>query len=262
MDWLNLHTSMLDSAEFIGSDTRERGTWLSLLRYCIGQENGGRIENCKGWKDRKWQQLARVTLREVTGPCALFEWDASALVIKGYPFEKEKEVKSKREIAKFNGRKGGRPLMITNVGSQKKPTLVNSPKAEGEGEGEREGEGESQPRGEGREGVVEAGVFEAQLAALATATEGTLTTLSKRAARNVDASLREIRQLCPNLTPDEIARRASNFRAHFRTAGLTAQALANHWSRCDTPPPDAPKAKQLETDMPHAELMRRHGGTF
>jgi hypothetical protein len=65
MIWLNLNVATLDSEEFVGSDPVERATWLCLLRYCVGQENGGRIAGCKKWKDSHWQQLCRVTLREI-----------------------------------------------------------------------------------------------------------------------------------------------------------------------------------------------------
>ncbi|MGC4017515.1 MAG: hypothetical protein QM755_23820 [Luteolibacter sp.] len=148
MNWLNLNTAVLDSPEFLGSDTIERGTWLCLLRYCAGQENGGRIIDCKQWSDRKWQQLVRVTLKEVRRACDLWKWEGDDLVVFEYPADKEAEVREKRDTAKTNGRRGGRPRK-TNVGTEtethEKPTLVISEKAEGErkekgkeGEGERE----------------------------------------------------------------------------------------------------------------------------
>lgn len=140
MDWLNLHTSTMDSPEFVGSDTKERGTWLSLLRYCIGQENGGTISGCKQWKDRQWQQLARVTLREVSADCRLYSWDSESLVIWGYPKDKESEISRKREIARLNGKTGGRPKIGCETITNKEPTSVISPKAEGNGmEGEWNG---------------------------------------------------------------------------------------------------------------------------
>ena len=132
MDWLNLHASTLDSPEFVGSETAERGTWLSLLRYCIGQENGGTILCCKSWKDRQWQQLARVTLREVSSSSRLYWWDAECLNVWGYPKDKESEVIRKRETARLNGKTGGRPSISSSLGGEKEPTLVLSPKAEGE----------------------------------------------------------------------------------------------------------------------------------
>jgi len=120
MEWINLHTSILDSAEVIGSDPIDRGTWLMLLRYCIGQENSGRIKSCRDWKDRKWQQLVRVTKKEVEAVTDLWTWENDCLIIAYYPLEKEEEIKQMRELgrlstpakqaaAKANGSKGGRP---------------------------------------------------------------------------------------------------------------------------------------------------------
>jgi hypothetical protein len=149
MEWLNLHTSILDSPEVIGSDPVDRGTWLMLLRYCIGQENAGKIDACREWKDRKWQQLVRVTKKEVEADSDLWKWEGADLVVAHYPAAKEAEVRTKREIARENGNRGGRPKRTqaatdtqTNVGTEEKPTSVIFAKAEGKGrEGEGEGEG-------------------------------------------------------------------------------------------------------------------------
>lgn len=146
MNWLNLHVSVLDSEDVCGCEPVERATWLFLLRYCVGQENGGRIANCREWKDRKWQQVVRVTGREVNAECSLWHWDGNDLVVCYYPTEKEDELRKKRETASDNGRKGGRPPKKTNAGtkigttgktnvgtnekSYEKPTLVILEKAE------------------------------------------------------------------------------------------------------------------------------------
>jgi hypothetical protein len=145
MNWLNIHTSVLDSPEFLGGSPTERATWLCLLRYCAGQENGGTITGCGTWKDRQWQQVARVTLREVTTRSGLWTWDGANLHVTHYPKGKETEVQAKRETASVNGSRGGRPPKITNAETQKKPTLVISAKAEGERkEKGKEGEGEGE----------------------------------------------------------------------------------------------------------------------
>lgn len=104
MEWLNLHASVLDSPEVVGSDPVERGTWLMLLRYCIGQENGGVIESCRDWKDRKWQQIVRVTLKEVTADSDLWSWSEENLKVTHYPMQSESSVKAKREAGRLGGR--------------------------------------------------------------------------------------------------------------------------------------------------------------
>lgn len=141
MDWLNLHISVLDSPQVLRCDPVRRATWLFLLRYCISQENGGVIEDCAAWGDTSWQQIVRVKLREVRAKSPLWTWEGNALRVTFYPSEKETEVQAKRELARTNGQRGGRPKR-TNVGSEnetdKEPTSVNSPKAEGNG---KEGKG-------------------------------------------------------------------------------------------------------------------------
>jgi len=140
MNWINIQTTILDSEEFVGSDPVARATWLCLFRYCAGQENGGVIEACKGWSDRKWQQLARVTQAEVLAESALWKWEGENLRLWAYPTDKETEVQHRRDRARTNGKLGGRPTSKPTLVSDAEPTLVRFAKAEGEGEGEGEGE--------------------------------------------------------------------------------------------------------------------------
>lgn len=157
MNWINLNVVNLDSEEFLGAEPVERATWLCLLRYCAGQENGGRIEGCREWKDRKWQQLVRVTAKEAAAECDLWTWDGDDIVVRFYPEEKESEVKHLRAIgkqtskaksaaAKANGSKGGRPKnnRPENPAETQQETQIEPIELEVEGKGIRkEGEGEA-----------------------------------------------------------------------------------------------------------------------
>lgn len=143
MEWLNLHTSILDSPELVGSDPIERGTWLMLLRFCIGQENSGIISDCRHWKSRKWQQLVRVTQKEVFTASELWTWHGENLHVTHYPLEKQGEVITNR----LNGKKGGRPKTQTETkphGSESETERLQIAETEGKGrEGNKEGkEGE------------------------------------------------------------------------------------------------------------------------
>lgn len=137
MEWLNLHTSTLDSPEFVGAEPRERSAWLCLLRFCIGQENGGVIKGCREWTDRRWQQLCRVTEEEVSAPSELWKWKGTNLVVWAYPLTKENEIRIKREAGK-----AGAAIRWFKADSSAKssPNSLPSkePYAEGEGEGEEE----------------------------------------------------------------------------------------------------------------------------
>lgn len=86
MNWLNLHTAVLDSPEFIGSDPVERSTWLCLLRYCIGQENGGIIKGCSAWKPDQWKAIL-VRRRDVLRESALWRWESGDLIL---PYDPER----------------------------------------------------------------------------------------------------------------------------------------------------------------------------
>lgn len=126
MNWINLNTATLDSEEFLGAEPEQRASWLCLLRFCAGQENGGRIEGAKSWTDRKWQQVVRVTQREISTDCELWSWEGEDLIVTFYPAEKEQEVRQKREA----GSKGGRPRK-TQALVQAEAEAEAPPEAEG-----------------------------------------------------------------------------------------------------------------------------------
>ena len=135
MNYLNLHTDLLRSEDYLGAEPVERATWLNLMAWCATQENGGTIRNAADWTDRKWQQIVGITLQEVTdqsGSLYWFDQDGN-LVVNHYPAEKESEVKELRErgkrgglartqaktqAAKDNGKKGGRPKNPTENPSE------------------------------------------------------------------------------------------------------------------------------------------------
>jgi len=96
MEWLNIHGSTLRSPAFIGAEPIDRATWLCLLAFCANQENGGRIAGGRDWGDRRWQQVAGVTLKEVRRETELWTWENTDLVVAFYPLGKETEIRAKR----------------------------------------------------------------------------------------------------------------------------------------------------------------------
>ncbi|MCW1926539.1 hypothetical protein OKA05_28565 [Luteolibacter arcticus] len=127
MEFLNLHSSALDSPEMAGADPAELGTWLMLARYCAGQENGGVIAGCRAWTDRKWQTVVRVAHAMAMRDTELWSWEGDDLHLRHYPADQEAKVIAKRELARTNGIRGGRPRR-TGVGyepeTDAKPGLV------------------------------------------------------------------------------------------------------------------------------------------
>ena len=234
MEWLNLKTSVLHSEEYIGSDPRARATWLNVLLWCVQQENGGRIENAESWKDRQWQQTCGVTAREVLSASPLLAFTDGGLSVWNYPTDKEQIVRHKRE----SGRSGG--LARAQAYAKAKAQASASTEGEREGKGKRNGI-QSAPVG------TQGDLLPAELPkepkqprqpnplfdALAQA-EGSNANLTKSAARAIGVALAEIKAAQPDVTPEEIARRAANYRAQMTGATLTASALAKHWARCAT----------------------------
>ena len=103
MKYLSIDLSTLRSPEYIGSTPTERGTWLSVLGYCADQENGGRIVGAMTWKDRQWQQVCGVTLREVRSTTRLLLIEGDDVIVFDYPLYLEEEIRKRR----VSGRVGG-----------------------------------------------------------------------------------------------------------------------------------------------------------
>jgi hypothetical protein len=103
MRWLNIEIATLRCPAYIGAEPTERATWLSLLGYCADQENGGRIAECKRWKDRQWQQVCGITQTEAHAVSKLWTWDGDDIVVSFYPLASEAIMQAKREA----GRRGG-----------------------------------------------------------------------------------------------------------------------------------------------------------
>lgn len=176
MEYLNVTIAFTRSAEYIGSEPTDRGSWLNLAAYCALIENGGVIENCRGWKDRRCQQVLGITRAEMLRECELWSWDGNDLHVHFYPAEQEAKVIRKRGVARHNGKLGGRPRKTesgSDLGSENEthgkpksvPILepkrepISEPKSESVKEGkEKEGKGSTTtpPRAELALSLIEA----------------------------------------------------------------------------------------------------------
>jgi hypothetical protein len=69
----------------------------------------------------------------------------------------------------------------------------------------------------------------------------------------VAVALKDIRAASPDVTTDEIEKRAKNYHSHFNNASISATALAKHWGRCE-------KANTNEnTDRSHGRGFEQSG---
>lgn len=70
--------------------------------------------------------------------------------------------------------------------------------------------------------------------------------------KSIASALAAIQAACKKtgleLTPEEIARRAKNYRSQMPQATITANALAQHWARCDNPGTQTAPRRQKSPD--------------
>lgn len=133
MKYINLDIDVLRSEAYLGAEPVERATWLNLMAWCASQENGGVVEGAKEWGERKWMQICGITKEEATLVSTLYQFnDNGDLVVNLYPTKQEATMKAKREVAKTNGAKGGRPKKKPSSETKEKPTLEtdNKPTSE------------------------------------------------------------------------------------------------------------------------------------
>lgn len=84
MEYINLHRSVLASSEFVGAEPVDRATWIMLLDFCCGQENGGVIKGCGLWSEKLWIQAIKIDSASVKKNCPLWRWDGDDLVVAFY----------------------------------------------------------------------------------------------------------------------------------------------------------------------------------
>ena len=53
MEYINMPLRGFRSNEYIEATIKQRGIWISLLAWCHQQRNGGIIEGCRSWGDRR-----------------------------------------------------------------------------------------------------------------------------------------------------------------------------------------------------------------
>lgn len=55
--------------------------------------------------------------------------------------------------------------------------------------------------------------------------------------KRIATALAEIRTATPDVTPEEIRKRISNYKTHFESCACTSTALVKHWAACANPKP-------------------------
>jgi len=97
MDYVNIHSSTLRTAEYVTATPAQRGTWLNLVTYCCTQENGGKIPAAASWTNLQCIMATGVSLDEVNESCGLWRFEDGALLVAFYPAFQEESMKASRE---------------------------------------------------------------------------------------------------------------------------------------------------------------------
>lgn len=259
MNYLNLETNDMRAPEFAMASARERGAWLSLMLHCVATENGGVMTGAGLWTERNWLQLCGLTFEDLNcdrngnpeGNSSLWYWITNDLYLWGFPHDKLAQVNAGRE----GGKKGGRPKKVENPSNnppENPPPNSGKPSQEPPAKPERKGmEGkekgiedkENQSKAPDKPGRERDFCFE-----MLVQIEGAvLAELTKPLRGQINAALRSIREVMPEVTPEEINRRASAYRAKWPDVHLTANALAKHWAIFGEKKEGAPPAEGADT---------------
>ena len=149
MDWININIPrLMSSAEYIGSDHKARGIWLSVLRYCYQAENIGRVVGGADWEDSSWMECCGVTSRDVRFASKLLTVKDHDILVLGYEAAKQRECEVKRQAGREAALKrwGNRIGQdIGHLSAEKVPQLPISDKLPqcGNGSGSGSGSGSS-----------------------------------------------------------------------------------------------------------------------
>lgn len=103
MEYINLTITQLGDEAYRRSSLADRGVWLTLLGYCVQQENGGRIAGVANWGEWDCVQVLGIPRAELDGEHRLWRFEGSELIVEFYPLAKQREVQAKRRA----GRRGG-----------------------------------------------------------------------------------------------------------------------------------------------------------
>lgn len=126
MEYLRIDTSVFHSREYIGATPVQRSTWLSLLGYCAIQENGGIIDACQDWGERRWMQTCGVTLSEIEDECDLWAIDIDQngvqfLTLAYYPMADQEKCQQLRKRAKAAGLASGEARRLKKLNQKVQP---------------------------------------------------------------------------------------------------------------------------------------------
>lgn len=139
MVYINIHTSVLDGPEFAQAKPAAIATWLRLMRYCVGQENGGVIPGVKAWDARLCLFTLGVDRKDLHQGSPLWSWKGQDLAVLFYPGKQEKICLKRRKVGKTGGVASGKSRREKSAGSKAEANGSSKPEANGSDLVERKG---------------------------------------------------------------------------------------------------------------------------
>jgi len=99
MTYLNIQTTVLRHDAMTDATSAQKGVWLTLMGYCVEQENGGRIRGVFAWNEIKVAKALGVAKTELLEASPLWSQKGDDLELEFYPREKQRIVQAKRKSA-------------------------------------------------------------------------------------------------------------------------------------------------------------------
>ena len=99
MNYINIQTTVLRHDAMTDATSAQKGVWLTLMGYCVEQENGGRIRGVFAWNEIKVAKALGVAKTELLEASPLWKQKGDDLELEFYPREKQRIVQSKRKSA-------------------------------------------------------------------------------------------------------------------------------------------------------------------
>ena len=104
MRYFPVECATVTGSDFSCATFEQQGQWLTMLTYCAGQENAGRIKGASELPSVFFERALSIGKAELEAECPLWFWEGPDLIVKFYPLREQEKCQTLRE----HGRKGGR----------------------------------------------------------------------------------------------------------------------------------------------------------
>lgn len=99
MTYLNIPAVVLRNEVMTDATHAQKGVWLTLMAYCVEQENGGKIRGVFAWSEIKLARALGVQKSDLFEGSPLWTRKGDDLEVEFYPKEKQRIVQAKRKSA-------------------------------------------------------------------------------------------------------------------------------------------------------------------